>query len=332
MKQNVVLKPKTPTLQDESKTIKGHSASAGCREEPQLGFLGTRSFEGDGISWPNTNTRLNLETTSMENAVDLCSSDGDNDSRVHKRSKSVLESGRVRRTSGRVRQAPAAFVAGPASPTPDATCLSHNPAPASASPKPSSKPHAKPPAELEQPSQVPLMPSNTLSYWSVFAPPQAPGPLTLGLKIEKIASFNGVHLVLASGSVTDFCGDVIVNAANTGGISGGGVDKAINAAGGSELKQARESLPTHPNGARIAVGGAVRTISGDLSKQGCNCIVHAVGPKFTQKNKDDERLLESAYKSALEQAHKVRRICTCPWCERWLSCRWAMHTLSLSRY
>lgn len=51
-----------------------------------------------------------------------------------------------------------------------------------------------------------------------------------------------------AGSVVDFSGDAIVNAANAGGLGGGGVDAAVNARGGAELKAARMALPQLPNG------------------------------------------------------------------------------------
>ena len=41
---------------------------------------------------------------------------------------------------------------------------------------------------------------------------------------------------------------LLVNAANAGGLGGGGVDAAVNARGGAELKAARNSLPQLPNG------------------------------------------------------------------------------------
>ena len=57
-------------------------------------------------------------------------------------------------------------------------------------------------------------------------------------------------LVISSGSVVNFEGDAIVNAANGGCLGGGGVDGAISKAGGLALLKARKALPTlpgHPN-------------------------------------------------------------------------------------
>lgn len=49
--------------------------------------------------------------------------------------------------------------------------------------------------------------------------------------------------VVSQGSVVDFKGDAIVNAANEMGLGGGGVDGAINAAGGEALYAARKAMP-----------------------------------------------------------------------------------------
>merc|ERR1712183_343959 len=99
----------------------------------------------------------------------------------------------------------------------------------------------------------------------------------------------GNHQVIAAGgSVVDFSGDIIVNAANSGGLGGGGVDGAINKKGGKELERARSELPivSHDkeehstravDAVRIPTGEARITTAGDLT---CKWVVHAVGPQF----------------------------------------------------
>lgn len=86
--------------------------------------------------------------------------------------------------------------------------------------------------------------------------------------VERLASHPTVSGVLsiAAGSVVDFCGCAVVNAANEGGVTGGGVDGAINAKGGRELIDARKALPILPgtHGKRILTGGATSTIAGGL--------------------------------------------------------------------
>ena len=88
---------------------------------------------------------------------------------------------------------------------------------------------------------------------------------------------------ISQGSVVNFRGGAIVNAANNGGLGGGGVDAAVNKAGGQKLRAAREALPElacggtvagHKlKGTRIRTGGAVITTGGDLKAEWC---IHAV--------------------------------------------------------
>jgi len=115
-------------------------------------------------------------------------------------------------------------------------------------------------------------------------------------------------IIVASGSVLDFTGDVIVNAANPMGLDGGGVDGAITEAGGPELEKARFALPIVFRGPpepgepiediRIPTGEAKITIAGNIPVK---WIVHAVGPRFTTlpPHKDQDRKLRTAYQKCL---------------------------------
>ena len=51
-----------------------------------------------------------------------------------------------------------------------------------------------------------------------------------------------ISIILTAGSILEFDGDAIVNAANTRCLGGGGIDGAINACG-EALIEAREELP-----------------------------------------------------------------------------------------
>lgn len=112
--------------------------------------------------------------------------------------------------------------------------------------------------------------------------------------------------VCTMASILDFNGDCIVNATNTGCIGGGGLDFAINQAGGQELWQAREKLELLDDvGTRCLEGDAKVTIAGDLQ---CKNIIHAVGPRF-QKYQDDRKagydILRRAYMSSLARAQEL---------------------------
>jgi len=119
----------------------------------------------------------------------------------------------------------------------------------------------------------------------------------------KVYKLEHGELALSKGSVVDFGGDAIVNAANEGVQGGGGVDGAISRKGGKALARAREELPviegTH--GKRCLVGDAVITIGGDLN---ASYVIHAVGPnyRFRKTLEEGDKELESAYKAAMRVA------------------------------
>jgi hypothetical protein len=88
---------------------------------------------------------------------------------------------------------------------------------------------------------------------------------TFGMdSVELVFQRGNQKLYIARGSVVDADCTAIVNAANSGCIGGGGVDGAINSAGGKALHRARRALPEISNGVRCQTGGAVYTIGGDL--------------------------------------------------------------------
>jgi len=113
-------------------------------------------------------------------------------------------------------------------------------------------------------------------------------------------------VTVAAGSVVDYTGSAIVNAANEGCIGGGGVDGAVNSRGGPSLKAARRALPIvdEEYGIRCPVGDAKTTIAGDLP---CEYVIHAVGPNYGGFDDMDEAdaLLYSAYRSAMSEARRA---------------------------
>jgi O-acetyl-ADP-ribose deacetylase (regulator of RNase III) len=93
--------------------------------------------------------------------------------------------------------------------------------------------------------------------------------------------------------------DVVVNAANSGLMGGGGVDGAILRAGGEAQLQARRELRDRIGS--LPTGQAAATIAGDMR---CQWVVHVVGPVFSRME-DRSELLASCYREALRVADEL---------------------------
>jgi len=98
----------------------------------------------------------------------------------------------------------------------------------------------------------------------------------------------------------------IVNAANVGGLGGGGIDGKISDVGGNNLKEDRKKLPKVKGNNRILEGGAVTTGPNDYGELYGKYVIHAVGPDYKDYNNYDEadKILISAYKSAMKEAER----------------------------
>ena len=134
--------------------------------------------------------------------------------------------------------------------------------------------------------------------------------------LTPIAEFylgNGSKFILAGGSVIDYVGDAVVNAANEGCVGGFGVDEMINQAGGPRLRAARQQLGGCPTGFAKSTQA--------FDHKNTNFIIHAVGPVYRvdpHKHgfapdsphaeaymKSLDHLLRDAYRSSLTAASKV---------------------------
>lgn len=131
--------------------------------------------------------------------------------------------------------------------------------------------------------------------------------MDLGLSIIETYYFENVEFSCASGGVTDFEGDLIVNAANEGCIGGSGLDGAINDKGGWEVISARRTLKEVSPGVRCNTGEVVHTRGGGDLK--CKFIIHAVGPIFfTFSDEEDKKLsdqLSNVYIKAFQEIDKL---------------------------
>ena len=135
----------------------------------------------------------------------------------------------------------------------------------------------------------------------------APGAFLRGVQVVKAYRYGAAMVVVSCGSVVDFEGDAIVNAANAGCLGGGGVDGAVSSAGGPDMRREREALPilkgTRMN--RCATGDAKMTTGGSLKARKC---IHAVGPNYLMYRgrgkslEDADELLASAYQRAVAVA------------------------------
>ncbi|MBW3089775.1 macro domain-containing protein [Bifidobacterium miconisargentati] len=104
-------------------------------------------------------------------------------------------------------------------------------------------------------------------------------------------------LTLVRRDITTMRTDVIVNAANTRLLMGGGVCGAIfQAAGARRMQEACDRLSP------IRTGQAVATPGFDLSAR---YVIHTAGPVWQGGSHDEERLLRACYRNSLELARSL---------------------------
>lgn len=115
-------------------------------------------------------------------------------------------------------------------------------------------------------------------------------------QLEILASFLSKQVFVAIGDITKQRVDVIVNAANSTLLGGGGVDRAIHEEGGPLiLEECREIRRTRfPGG--LPCSDAVLTTAGRLPAR---YVIHTVGPIRRMGHEPDASMLATCYRNCL---------------------------------
>lgn len=115
-------------------------------------------------------------------------------------------------------------------------------------------------------------------------------------------SFLDGRLRVRTGDITRQTADVIVNAANSGLMGGGGVGGAIHRAGGPAILEECRAIRRErfPDG--LPTGESVETTAGRLPAR---YVIHTVGPVWHGGTAGEPRLLASCYSSSLALAARL---------------------------
>jgi O-acetyl-ADP-ribose deacetylase (regulator of RNase III) len=112
-------------------------------------------------------------------------------------------------------------------------------------------------------------------------------------------TFGNTALVLKQGDITEAAIDVVVNAANSSLLGGGGVDGAIHRTGGPEILDECKAIVRQIG--RLEPGRAVITTGGNLPARH---VIHTVGPIWRGGGRGEAETLESAYLESLRLVEK----------------------------
>jgi O-acetyl-ADP-ribose deacetylase (regulator of RNase III) len=110
-----------------------------------------------------------------------------------------------------------------------------------------------------------------------------------------------LRIEIVIGDITTQHVDVIVNAAKSSLLGGGGVDGAIHRAGGPAILRECRDLRAHHYPDGLPAGQAVVTIAGRLPAEH---VIHTVGPMY-DPFVDQSAILRSCYTESLARADEV---------------------------
>lgn len=110
-------------------------------------------------------------------------------------------------------------------------------------------------------------------------------------------SVNKAKISVIQGDITRQTTDVIVNAANSSLMGGGGVDGAIHRAGGSAILE--ECIQIVARQGHLPTGQAVITTAGNMKAKH---VIHTVGPIWHGGTQNEPMLLANAYRESLKLA------------------------------
>jgi O-acetyl-ADP-ribose deacetylase (regulator of RNase III) len=110
---------------------------------------------------------------------------------------------------------------------------------------------------------------------------------------------NGILLRLLQGDITEQDVDVIVNAANSSLMGGGGVDGAIHRKGGQKILEECKQIRSREWPEGLSTGKVVITSGGNLKAK---YVIHTVGPIWHGDKSGEKELLKDAYLNSLKLA------------------------------
>jgi O-acetyl-ADP-ribose deacetylase len=110
-----------------------------------------------------------------------------------------------------------------------------------------------------------------------------------------------MRIELVTGDITEEQVDVIVNAANSSLLGGGGVDAAIHRKGGPAILEQCRALRASRYGRGLAVGQAVATTAGRLPAR---WVIHTVGPVWSA-DEDRSQTLRDCHTNSLTVAAEL---------------------------